>query len=68
MDAVCRQLKTRCPDTWTCELETRARELNKKFMTLKMGNPAKFMDPDMKTGEAKHDESEVERLMTTPES
>jgi len=67
MDAVCRQLKVRCSETWTIELETRAKELNKKFMTLKMGNPANFIDPDYMMSEAKNDEHEVERLMTTPE-
>ena len=67
MEAVCRQLKARCPDTWTNESETRARELNKKFMALKMGNPAMFVDPDNKRSEEKNDESEIERLMTTPE-
>ena len=67
MVEVCRQLKARCPETWTSELESRARELNKKFMTLKMGNPAMFIDPDIKRSEVKNDDSEAERLMTTPE-
>ena len=65
--AVFRQLKARCPKTWTSELEIRARELNTKFMTLKMGNPVVFIDPDINRSEVKNDESEVERLMTTPE-
>ena len=66
MVAVCRQLKARCPNTWTSKFETRAIELNKKFMTLKMGNPARFIDTDINACEVKNDESEVERLMTTP--
>jgi len=68
LEAVFLQLKKRCPKTWTHTLETRAKELNEKFMTLKNGNPAIFIDPDMDTVEVKTSEPEVQRLMTIPGS
>ena len=67
MHAACSQLQARCPKTWTLKLETRAKELNQKFMTLRMGNPALFIDPDNKKSDEKNDQSEVERLMKIPE-
>jgi len=60
-------LKTRCPQTWTIQLEKRSIELHQKFMTLRNGNTAMFIDPTA-TSEVKTDESEVLRLMTVPES
>ena len=67
LNAVFLQLKARCPNTWTTELEIRAKELNDKFMTLRMGNTAVFIDPDLTPIEAKTDEPEIQRLMTAPE-
>ena len=61
-------LKARCPKSWTNKLEIRAKELNRKFMTIKNGSSAMFIDPDRKWVESKTDEPEVHRLMTTPES
>jgi ankyrin repeat protein len=63
---VFRILKARCPETWTNELEIRAKELNQKFMTLRNGSTTMFIDPELKL-EAKTEQTEVQRLMTAPE-
>jgi len=68
LEAVFLTLRTRCPKTWTRELEIRAKELNQKFMTVRNGDTSLFIDPDVKIVEAKTNESEVRRLMTDPES
>ena len=49
-------------------MKVRAKELHHKFMTLKTGNAAMFIDPDHEPVEAKNDESEVQKLLTVPES
>jgi len=61
------KLKTRCPETWTIQLEKLSIELHRKFMTLRNGNAAMFIDPTP-TPKVKTAWSEVRRLMTIPES
>jgi len=61
------QLQNRCPTTWTSAMESRAKELHQKFLKLRMGNPSKFIDPDLKSVDAETNELDVQRLMTAPE-
>ena len=59
LDKVFHLLRERCPETWTEELETRAKELNGKLMRLKNGNTSIFIDPDTEPLKCKAHESEV---------
>ena len=63
LDALFLKLRIRCPETWTSEFEIRAKELHHKFMAIKTGNSAIFIDPDREFVEAKNDKSDVQRLM-----
>ena len=48
-------------------MEIRSKELHQKFLTLKMGKPYIFIDPDLKSAEFKTNEFDVQRLMTDTE-
>ena len=49
-------------------MELRAKELNRKCLTLKNVDAAKFVDPDWKLVNFKIEESEATRLMIDPKS
>ena len=68
LDAAFLILRERCPKSWNTVLELRAKELNRKFMTLRNGNTAKFVDPDRKLVDFKIEESEAIRLMIDPKT
>merc|ERR1719285_327139 len=43
LEEVFLKLRTRCPETWTTNLETRSRDFHKKFKTLKLGGATRLI-------------------------
>jgi len=62
------KLRTRCPETWTSDLEIRTRNLHEKFMALKIWGTERFIVPKSTSSDVKTDESEALTLINNPES